>query len=91
MPDPSQSDRGGSNILLSQYTNFKHVRPKQGLALAEEAIRRRLLCPSPDAVGLFAFAGVWTEFRGDRGAKSRPDPRPSPRLRIPDDLAERGG
>jgi putative SOS response-associated peptidase YedK len=40
---------------------------------------------------LFAFAGVWTEFRGDRGAKSRPDPRPSPSLRIPDDLAERGG
>jgi hypothetical protein len=24
---------------------------KQALALVEEAIRRRLLCPSPDAVG----------------------------------------
>jgi putative SOS response-associated peptidase YedK len=25
---------------------------------------------------LFAFAGIWTEFRGDRGAKSKPIPGP---------------
>src|SRR5229473_689435 len=25
---------------------------------------------------LFAFAGIWTEFRGDRGTKSKPIPRP---------------
>jgi putative SOS response-associated peptidase YedK len=25
---------------------------------------------------LFAFAGIWTEFRGDRGTKSKPIPGP---------------
>ena len=25
---------------------------------------------------LFAFAGIWTEFRGDRGTKSKPVPGP---------------
>ena len=25
---------------------------------------------------LFAFAGIWTEFRGDRGPKSKPVPGP---------------
>jgi putative SOS response-associated peptidase YedK len=25
---------------------------------------------------LFAFAGIWTEFNGDRGAKSKPIPGP---------------
>jgi putative SOS response-associated peptidase YedK len=29
---------------------------------------------------LFAFAGIWTEFKGDRGTKSKPVPRPAPRL-----------
>jgi putative SOS response-associated peptidase YedK len=38
---------------------------------------------------LFAFGGIWTEFRGDRGTKSKPIPRPSPGLRLPDDHAER--
>jgi hypothetical protein len=40
---------------------------------------------------LFAFAGIWTEFKGDRATKSKPIPRPSPDLRFPDDVAERGG
>jgi putative SOS response-associated peptidase YedK len=38
---------------------------------------------------LFAFAGIWTEFKGDRGTKSKPIPWPSPGLRFPDDDAER--
>ncbi len=25
---------------------------------------------------LFAFAGIWTEFKGDRGTKSKPMPGP---------------
>ena len=25
---------------------------------------------------LFAFAGIWTEFKGDRGTKSKPIPGP---------------
>jgi putative SOS response-associated peptidase YedK len=25
---------------------------------------------------LFAFAGIWTEFKGDRGTKSKPVPGP---------------
>ena len=32
----------------------------------------------------FAFAGIWTEFRGDRGTKSNPIPGPSPSLPVPD-------
>ena len=34
---------------------------------------------------LTAFAGIWTEFKGDRGT----GPRPSPGLRFPDDGSER--
>ena len=37
---------------------------------------------------LFAFAGIWTEFRGDRGTKSKPIPAPC--LRLSHDRAERG-
>jgi hypothetical protein len=37
---------------------------------------------------LLAFAGIWTEFRGDRGTKSKPDPGTSPRLWLPDLGAE---
>jgi hypothetical protein len=38
-------------------------------------------CPNASAHGLddrplFAFAGFWTEFRGDRGTKSKPIPGP---------------
>jgi len=40
---------------------------------------------------LFSFAGIWTEFKGDRSTKSKPVPRPSPGLRLPDDVAERCG
>ena len=39
---------------------------------------------------LFAFAGIWTEFKGDRGTKSKPVPGPARRLWLPDDRAERG-
>jgi putative SOS response-associated peptidase YedK len=38
---------------------------------------------------LTCFSGIWTEFKGDRGTKSKPIPRPSPRLRLSDDVAER--
>jgi putative SOS response-associated peptidase YedK len=32
-------------------------------------------CPSDDRP-LLAFAGIWTEFKGDRGTKSKPVPGP---------------
>jgi hypothetical protein len=35
---------------------------------------------------LTAFAGIWTEFKGDRGVQA--GPRPSPGLRFPDHIAE---
>ena len=38
---------------------------------------------------LFAFGGIWTEFRGDRG-QVETDPRTASRLRLPDDGTERG-
>jgi putative SOS response-associated peptidase YedK len=37
---------------------------------------------------LTAFAGMWTEFKGDRGPSRSRSPAP-PRLRLPDDRAER--
>jgi hypothetical protein len=40
---------------------------------------------------LCAFAGIWTEFNGDRGTKSETDPRPSPGLRLPDGRPGIGG
>ena len=40
---------------------------------------------------LFAFGGLWTEFKGDRGTKSKPIPGPHLGLRLPDDGTERGG
>ena len=30
-----------------------------------------------DNRALFAFAGIWTEFKGDRGTKSKPIPAPT--------------
>jgi putative SOS response-associated peptidase YedK len=39
---------------------------------------------------LFAFGGIWTEFKGDRATKSKPDPGPHlASLRLPDDCTER--
>jgi putative SOS response-associated peptidase YedK len=37
---------------------------------------------------LCTFAGIWTEFKGERGTKSKPVP--GPRLRFSHDIAERG-
>ena len=37
---------------------------------------------------LFAFAGIWTEFRGDRGTKSKPIPGPHLVYGFSNDLAE---
>ena len=41
-----------------------------------------------DGRPLTAFAGIWTEFKGDRGTKSKPIPGPASRLWFPYDLAE---
>jgi hypothetical protein len=30
-----------------------------------------------DNRALFAFEGIWTEFKGDRGTKSKPIPGPT--------------
>ena len=40
---------------------------------------------------LFAFAGIWTEFKGDRGNQVEADPWAASRVRFPDDCAERSG
>jgi hypothetical protein len=44
-----------------------------------------------DARPLFAFAGIWTTFNGDRGTKSKPIPGPHNVYGFSDDFAERGG
>jgi hypothetical protein len=38
---------------------------------------------------LFAFGGIWTEFKGDRGTKSKPIPGPHLVYGFPEDHAER--
>jgi len=38
---------------------------------------------------LFAFGGLWTEFKGEFRHQVEADPRPSPDLRLPDHGAER--
>jgi putative SOS response-associated peptidase YedK len=38
---------------------------------------------------LTCFAGIWTEFKGDRGTKSKPIPGPHPGLRLPHHVTER--
>ena len=38
---------------------------------------------------LFAFGGLWTEFKGRPRHQVKADPRPSPALRLPDHGAER--
>jgi putative SOS response-associated peptidase YedK len=50
-----------------------------------ELIMMRWGMPPPPRAGgfpeerpLFAFGGIWTEFRGDRGTKSKPIPGPHP-------------
>ena len=40
---------------------------------------------------LFAFAGIWTTFNGDRGTKSKPVPGPHQVYGFSDDITERGG
>jgi putative SOS response-associated peptidase YedK len=37
---------------------------------------------------LVAFAGIWTEFKGDGGHEVQADPRAASGLRLPDGLAE---
>ena len=40
---------------------------------------------------LTCFAGIWTEFKGDRGDEIEADPRAAQRLWLSHDIAERGG
>jgi putative SOS response-associated peptidase YedK len=40
---------------------------------------------------LFAFAGIWTMFNGDRGTKVEADTWAASGVRLSDDIAERGG
>ena len=43
-----------------------------------------------DNRALFAFAGIWTEFKGRSWNQVQAHPGPPPSLRIPDDLSECG-
>ena len=36
----------------------------------------RKCCAKIASIRNFAFAGIWTEFKGDRGTKSKPVPGP---------------
>ncbi len=46
-----------------------------GAKPGDEEERCRVVCADEDRP-LFAFAGIWTEFKGDRGTKSKPMPGP---------------
>jgi putative SOS response-associated peptidase YedK len=51
-------------------------RSSAGRPSPTSATRRRRWFALDDDRPLFAFAGIWTEFRGDRGTKSKPVPGP---------------
>jgi putative SOS response-associated peptidase YedK len=52
--------------------------PNQLMVLCESSEHREIALPGRlnDERPLFAFGGLWTEFKGDRGTKSKPIPGP---------------
>jgi putative SOS response-associated peptidase YedK len=72
------NDHGGEEI--GEIVWNAQPRPGQQLrgarAGAEPRDRQKGRSPSMRIDRCFAFAGIWTEFKGDRGTKSKPIPGP---------------
>jgi putative SOS response-associated peptidase YedK len=75
------------NRCLVPANSFSEYAPEPNPATKKKDVVWFAIDPSRP---LFAFAGIWTEFRGDRGTKFEADPGPTQRLWLPDDGAERG-
>jgi putative SOS response-associated peptidase YedK len=90
MPPPPRT--GGPPVTNIRNTSSPHwrgwLKPRAGVSfppIASRSTRRsRTRRPKKDVVWfalnedrpLFAFGGLWTEFKGDRGIKSKPIPGP---------------
>src|SRR6266852_6245498 len=61
------------NRCLVPANSFAEYAPEPNLATKKKDVVWFAL---NDDRPLFAFAGIWTEFRGDRGTKSKPIPCP---------------
>jgi putative SOS response-associated peptidase YedK len=62
-----------SRCLVPAAHSFSEYAPDPNLATGKKDVVWFAL---NDDRPLFAFAGIWTEFRGDRGTKSKPIPGP---------------
>jgi putative SOS response-associated peptidase YedK len=61
------------NRCLVPASSFSEYDPEPNPATGKKDVVWFALNPDRP---LFAFAGIWTEFRGDRGPKSKPVPGP---------------
>ena len=62
------------NRCLVPASSFSEYAPEPNPATGKKDVVWFALNPDRP---LFAFAGIWTEFRGDRGPKSKPVPGPN--------------
>ena len=80
MPSPPRT--GGPPVTNIRYTSSPHWRAGSNLRAAASRNMRRSRTLRPrrrtwfGSRPLFAFGGIWTEFRADRGTKSKPIPGP---------------
>jgi SOS response associated peptidase (SRAP) len=75
------------NRRLVPANSFVEYAPESNPEIKKDVVWFELKDDRP----LFAFAGIWTEFKGDRGTKSKPVPRPElPRSRSGQTEAGRG-
>jgi putative SOS response-associated peptidase YedK len=61
------------NRCLVPANSFAEYAPEPNPATGKKDV---VLFALNDDRPLFAFAGIWTEFKGDRGTKSKPVPGP---------------
>jgi hypothetical protein len=94
---PRQSVQAGSSVAtleeqawlrcLAPANSFAEYAPEPNPATGKkDVVWFALKVDRP----LFAFAGIWTEFKGGPRDEVEAHSRPSPGLRIVDDSAERG-
>jgi len=60
------------NRCLVPFNSFAEYAPEPNPKTKKDVVWFALNDDRP----LFAFAGIWTEFKGDRGTKSKPVPGP---------------
>jgi putative SOS response-associated peptidase YedK len=82
-PDEDEEDEDNAffNIALRQAKSLKDAFVVARSLVRKREVRERFEPSNPLMAGgddrpLTCFAGIWTEFKGDRGTKSKPIPGP---------------